>query len=117
MEKTALVVQIHNLQRLHLFRQFTCSNICINVEDLTLLRFSKAAQDGESARADRRFDRALVDLGDLPDKPVLVAVEVVGGEDARCYRTCAAAEFLECGDELEVLFEEDSSCDFQCFCV
>ena len=117
MEQPTLLIQVHNLQRLNLLRQLTSGDISIHIQDLSFRGLGQAAQDRQCARPDRRLDRALVDLRDLAYESVLVAVEVVGGEDARCYRTCAAAEFLECGDQLEVLFEEDSSGDFQCFCV
>ena len=111
MEKTALVVQEDNLQRFKLLGEFTSSNVGVYVENLTFFGLCQAAQDGKSACTYRCFDRAFVNLSDFSNKTVLLAIEIVGGENTGGDGTRAAAQTLQCGDEFEVLFEEDSTCN------
>ena len=99
MEHTALVVEEHDLQGLELLGELTCSDVGIDVEDLSALAFGQTGEDGEGTGADGRFDRTFVDLGDLSDECVFVLVEVVGGEDSRGDGTSAGAEASQAGGD------------------
>ena len=117
MEHTALVVEENDLQGLELLGELACSDVGIDVEDLSSVGFCKAGENGEGAGADSGFDGTLVDLCDLSDETVLVLVEVVCGEDTRGDGASAGAELFEGADEFEVLLEEDTTCDAEGFCV
>ena len=117
MEQTPFLIQVHNLQRLYLLRQLTSGNISIHIQDLSFRGLGQAAQDRQSARPDRRLDRALVDLRDLAYESVLLAVEVVGGEYSGGDRTGACAKFFERCYELEVLVEKDATGDLEGLCI
>lgn len=117
MEQATLLVQEHNLHRLQLLGQLSCSNVGVDVENLAFVALSQAGQDGEGTGADRGFDGALVDLGNLPDQTVLVLVEVVGREDARGDGAGTGTQLLEGSDQFEVLFHEDSASDLEGFGV
>ena len=113
MEQPSFFIQKHNLERLELLGEFPCRNVRIDVEDLAIRGLCEAGEYRECTRANGGLQRALVDTDDTPYEPVLVLVEVVCGEDAGSNRPCTGAEALKCPDELEVLLEEDASCDFE----
>lgn len=108
-KQATFVVQVDNFQRLYFFRKLACCYICIDIEDLAIIALSKTAENGKSAGTDRCLNGTLVDLGDLPDKPVFVAIKIVSREYARCNGSRAATEFLEGSDELEILVEENAA--------
>ena len=116
-EQATLFVQEHDLEGFQFLGEFTCSDIGIDVEDLSALAFGQTGEDGEGAGADGCFDGTFVDLGDLSDESVFVLVEVVSGEESRGDGASAGAELFEGADEFEVLLEEDTTCDAEGFCV
>lgn len=82
MEQSTLFVQVYNLERLDFLCKFTSSNICVDIQNLAFLTFRKTAQNRQGTRTDGCLDRTFVYLGDLANKSVFLAVEVVRGEDA-----------------------------------
>ena len=105
-EHATLVVEEDNLERLDLLGKLACSNVGIDVENLTGIGLGETGENRKGASADGSLDGTLVDLCDLSDETVLVLVEIVGGEDTGSNGTSARAELLEGGDEFEVFVEE-----------
>lgn len=95
------------LAHLEDFRKLSSSDIRVHIQDLPLRILRQTGQDRQTSRPDSRLDRRLVDLGDLPNKPILGLVEVLGRKDAGWDGAGARTEAFERGGELEVLLQED----------
>lgn len=117
MEKTTLFVDVHNLQRLDLLGKLTRSNVGIYVQQLAVGALGQAGEDRECASADGSLDWPLIDASDFAHETVLVAIKVVGGEDARGDGARTRTEFLQGSNEAEVFLLEDASSDLESFGV
>jgi hypothetical protein len=56
--------------------------------------------------ADRCLEGTFVDARDFADETVLLTIEVVRGEDTGSDGSSPRAEFLQCGNDLQVLVQK-----------
>lgn len=113
MEQAALLVEEDDLERFKYLCQLARCDVRVDVEDLAIFGLGQASEDGQGTSADARFDWLLVDLCDLADKSIFLAVEIVGEEDAIGDRAGSGSQFFEGFDELEIFGEEDLPGDFK----
>ena len=88
-------------------RKLPCSDIGVDVQQLSILGLGQTGQDGQTSGSNGRLDRSLVDRRDLSDKAVLLLIQVGGSEDAGRNRSGSRAETFEGRGELEVLLQKD----------
>lgn len=117
MEHATLFVDEHDFHGLELLGEFSCSNICVDVENLPVVALSKTAQDGQSTSTDRRFNGPLIDTSNLSDQTILVGIEGGGSENAGGDRASTGTELLECANQLQVFLKEHTTSDLEGLCV
>lgn len=117
MKQTTLFVDEHGFHGLELLCEFSCGDVRIYIENLSVIALSKTAQDGQCTSTDGRFNGPLVYSSDLTDQAILVGIERGGSEDTRSDRTGTRPVFLERADELQVFLEENTTGNLERFCV
>lgn len=117
MKQAAFLIEEDDFHRLEFLGKLPSGNVSIDVEDLTSLGLGQAGEDGQSTSADGLFQRTFINSTDLSHKAVLFLVQVVCGKNTGGDRSSTRSKFLEGGNELQVLLEEDTSSDVQGSCV
>lgn len=111
--KTILLVKVHDLQRLHNASQFSCSNIRIDVQDLSCGGLGKTGEDGECAGSDGRLNHLLVHACDLAHESIPLFVQVLGSKDAARQGASTSTHPLQRLHQLQVLSHKDLTGDFK----
>ncbi len=112
-EQAALLGQVDDLERLEGAGQLGGGHVGVDVEQLALGRHGERGQDGQVAVLDGVLDGGRVDLVDLADEAVLVAVEVVGAQGAEGHGAHADAVVAQLAVQLVVLLLEQLVGDAQ----
>ena len=111
MKEPALLIQKDDLERLELLGKLTRCDVSIDVEYLALVALGQTGKNRQRAGTDGCFDRTFVNSRDFADETILLAVEVVCGEDARSDGSGPRAELLQCGNDFQVLIQKYTASD------
>lgn len=117
MEHTTLFIDEHDFHGLKFLCEFSCGNVCIDIQNLPVVALGKTAQDGQGASTDRGFNGPFVDSRHLADQTILVGIESGSRENTGGDRTGTRTELLECTNQFQIFLEENTTGDLEGLCV
>ncbi len=106
MKEPALFIQKDDLEGFELFSKLTRCDVGVNIKYLPIGALGQTSKNRQCAGADRCLEGTFVDARDFADETVLLTIEVVRGEDAGSDGSGPRAEFLQRGNDLQVLVQK-----------